>query len=151
MIYADDIIHIKTCLKPLHPPFVSRLLMVIPVVERIAPELAVSSEGIGRASRNRCGISLFIQLKKLRLGPGVRTVGSDIDGDISDDHYPVFVGVFLERLPLLVEFKLLESVEIRLILKKLRIPLHSLLLAKSDIIIPEQVTLSLVMVLDRHV
>ena len=40
MVYSYSIVKVKCPCHTLHPPVVARLLVIIPVIERIAPELA---------------------------------------------------------------------------------------------------------------
>ena len=88
------------------PPLISCISVVIPAVQRISPELSCCGKSVRRASGYSHRHILLIQLEKLRMSPGICTVHSYIDRDISDDLDTFFVGIFFQFHPLFIEFKL---------------------------------------------
>ena len=88
------------------PPLISGISVIIPAVQRISPELSGCGKSIWRASGYRCRYILLIQLEKLRMSPGIRTVHSYIDRNITNDLDAFFVGIFFQFHPLFIEFKL---------------------------------------------
>ena len=119
MIHPDYIIQLQTvCDAPL-PPGISGLLMVIPVIERIPPQLSVRRERVRRTSRHRSGSVVFVKLKQLMISPGVRAVRRHIDGYIPYDLHASGMRVFLQLLPLLHELILHEPKEAALLSRAL--------------------------------
>ena len=88
------------------PPLITSISVIIPTVKRISPELSCRRKSVWRAAGYCCRHVLFIQLKKLRVSPGICTVHSYIDRDITNDLDTFFVGIFFQFHPLLVKFKL---------------------------------------------
>ena len=95
MINPHHIIQFKTFGNPLNPPAVPGLPMMLPAVERIPPELSGSRKAVRRTAGHCYRLSLFVKLKQLRMGPGIRTVISHIDRNISNDLDALSVGIFL--------------------------------------------------------
>ena len=60
MINPQDIVQLETIGKAGNPPFIIRLPVVIPAVERISPELTCSGEAIRRAACYSKGYILLI-------------------------------------------------------------------------------------------
>ena len=96
---------------PAHPPCITGLFMVRPVIERIAPQLSGSGKRIRRTTRHRFRIALFIKLKQLRLRPCICTIQRHIDRYISDDGNSVFCRIGMKRSPLSVKQILLKAVK----------------------------------------
>ena len=74
--------------------------MIWPVIQRVAPELAVGGKVIRRAPGHAGKAALRVQLEQLAAHPCVYRVGGDIDGDVAEDLYALFVRVVLDLLPL---------------------------------------------------
>ena len=77
--------------------------MIIPSVKRIAPKLTCCAKCIWWAT---CYIDrniVLVKLEKFWISPCICTVKSNIDWDISDDLYSLFVGICLKGCPLLEE------------------------------------------------
>ena len=98
----------------LHPPIIACLPVVFPAVQGIAPQLPHSREAVRRAAGHRRGHIVPIQLKKLRMGPGIRAVHGHINGNISYDAHALAVGVLLKRPPLFIESKLQVLLELNI-------------------------------------
>ena len=88
------------------PPLISCISVVIPAVQWISPELSCCGKSVRRTSGYSHRHILLIQLEKLRMSPGICTVHSYIDRDISDDLDTFFVGIFFQFHPLFIEFEL---------------------------------------------
>ena len=101
-------------LHPVHPPEIALLLQIIPAVKGIAPELAVLREAVRRHAGDPLGDAVFIQLKNLRVRPGVRRIFCHIDGHIPEEEQTAVIAVFLQGKPLAHEDHLAEQVEVDL-------------------------------------
>ncbi len=77
-----------------------------PVVERVAPELAVGGKGVRRAAGHLRQVDLAIGLEELRVGPQIAGIRADIDGNVTHQLHAFAVGIGLEGVPLGVEEKL---------------------------------------------
>ena len=106
VVDADDVINRGGVLHPALPPGKVLCLVAGPVVERVAPELAVGRKGIRRAAGHLGQVDLPIGLEKLRPGPEVAGIRADVDGDIAHQLDALFVGVGLEGAPLREEEEL---------------------------------------------
>ena len=67
------------------PPFVTGCFVVIPVIERVAPQLSGSTEIIWRYSGYAGRVALRIELEQLLVRPDIGAVECDEDRDITDD------------------------------------------------------------------
>jgi len=95
--------------KPLDPPIVAVFFVSFPVVERIAPELSVFGEVVGRAAGNGFRVAfLGVELKEFWVLPDIGAVESNENRNIADDLDASFLGVFLNGSPL-PESKVLEE------------------------------------------
>ena len=110
MIDSDRIIKLRASLHSADPPAVSCLSVIIPVVQRIPPELSVSGKCIRRTSRDPGRFTVTVELEELPACPAVRAVHCHIDRNISDNADFLPVRIILQCLPLLREFKLQEAV-----------------------------------------
>ena len=106
MVDADDIVDGGGVLDTPFPPAEVLGLMAGPVVERVAPELAVGGKGVGRAPGHIGQMDGSIGLEQFRTCPEVAGVWADVDGDVSHQPDAVAVGVGLEGIPLGVEEEL---------------------------------------------
>ena len=150
MIDPHDVVEAAHVTDSCDPPAVSVLLHLIPVKERIAPELPVRREIIRRApgDLNRCQV--LIELELIRVGPDIDAVSRYIDRNIADNLDSILVGVGLELRPLSDEEELHCLPEINIIFifcpqlrKHLRLP-------EADIIIPLGPRAPFICVLERH-
>ena len=92
----------------LAPPSIAILLHTLPIVERIAPELTVGAEVIGRHACHCLGTKLSIEQEELVVCPDVGTVVGNVDGNVPDHGDAALVGVCLDLHPLTEEFILDE-------------------------------------------
>ena len=111
MVDAQDVVDGQGVAHPADPPGIVGLFVVGPVVEGIAPQLAVGGKVVGGTACHPAGMAVGVHLKELAARPGVGGVGRYIDGHIPHDPDAVGVGVGLEGLPLLVELILHKGPE----------------------------------------
>ena len=106
MVDANHIVDRGGVLHPAFPPCKALGLMAGPVVERVAPELAIGCKGIRRAAGHLRQVYLAVGLEQFRPGPQVAGIGADVDGDVAHQQDALAVGVVLQRVPLGVEEEL---------------------------------------------
>ena len=136
VVDADDIVKLFAPLHARNPPGIAGLLVVLPVVDGIAPALAVDGESIGRAARDIDWSPVRVHLEEVGIGPDVRTIFRHIDGDVTDDGNALLVRVLLQGLPLPLELELEELVEADFAGIGFLGPGIGLLLPKPDVVIP---------------
>ena len=95
MIHPHHIIQAEAVLHPRKPPGITGLLMALPAVERIAPQLTRCRKRIRRTSSYRLRLTLRIKLEQFRMRPAVRAVHGHINRNIPDDLHAVLIGVML--------------------------------------------------------
>ena len=115
MVHSYHIIQLVAMADPLYPPTKAFLFVHLPVIKRVPPELACSTERIRRASCHRLGIAVFIKFKQMCVSPRIRTVKSYIYRDIAYDLNAGFVGIGLKLNPLLHEHELVKLIKLYLI------------------------------------
>ena len=74
MVHPHIVIHGEAIFHPLQPPAVAGLLVRLPVIQRVAPELTGGGKGIGRDSCHTLGVAQLVELEELPVRPGIRTV-----------------------------------------------------------------------------
>ena len=136
VVDTGDVIKLGRSLDALKPPLVVGLLEIIPVVERIAPELTGSREIIRRTACHRDGIAVVIELEDLGICPGVGAVHSDINRHIAQDLDAQTVDIGAERLPLLIKLELQELPKNDLVAQLILVAFQSVLLAHFDVLGP---------------
>ena len=115
VVDADHVVNGGGVLHPALPPGKVRGLMPGPVVERVAPELAVGGKGVWRAAGHLGQVDLPIGLEELRVGPQVAGIRADIDGNVTHQLHAFCIGIGLEGVPLGVEEELHGLVIIHLL------------------------------------
>ena len=136
VIDPHDIIAPEAVGKPFHPPGKIRAPVILPIVNRISPQLSCRGEPIRRAPGHHRRISLVIQLEQLRMAPCVRAVKGHINRNIPDDLHAVLVCIRLERFPLPAEIVLLEPAELNLVRELLPASLQCFRFSQADIVVP---------------
>src|SRR3954468_8790978 len=104
-----DAHQVKEFERPAHaidPPFEIGGAQLLPVVKRIAPELARLGKIIGRHTRDHDRLSLFIKLKEFGMLPKVCGIMRDKNGQVSDDTDVALARVISQRVPLSKKKKL---------------------------------------------
>ena len=92
MINSHHIIEFHTVGHPACPPCITGLLMVLPVIKRISPELPGSG-------------------KSIRMRPCIRTVKRNVDRYISNDLHAFLICISFQFCPLFKKPVLLETVK----------------------------------------
>lgn len=67
MVDSDNVIQSKAPGDSCYPPVIAGISVMIPAIQRIAPQLSVCRKSIGRTTCNCGGFSLLIQLEHLRM------------------------------------------------------------------------------------
>ena len=116
VIHPDHIIQPEAILHPPDPPAVPGLLMIVPPVQRIPPQLSGCRKCIRRTSCHRLRTAILVKLEQLRTGPAVCPVKCHIDRDISQNPNPPSVRISFQLLPLTFKQVLLELIKKDLIL-----------------------------------
>ena len=92
-----EVEELEGALEPRGPPPVAAALHRRPVVERVAPQLALVGVGVGRGARDGAA------LEQLRVRAVVGAAGRDVDRDVADDLHAALGRVGPQRSPLAVE------------------------------------------------
>ena len=108
MVNAHDIHLLQDILETANPPVIAILLHNLPIILRVAPELACLAEIIRRYTGNLVRPAVLVQLEQLLMRPGIGTILGNKNRHISHDLDALVIGVLLQCLPLLVEDVLLE-------------------------------------------
>ena len=111
MINSHHIIEFHTVGHPACPPCITGLLMVLPVIKRISPELPGSGKSIRRASGNPNRNIILVKLEQFRLCPCIRTVKRNVDRYISNDLHAFLICISFQLCPLFKKPVLLETVK----------------------------------------
>ena len=109
VVKAHHVIHMGGGGQPLNPPAVARFRHGLPVVNGVAPELAVGGEAVRRAARHHLWVPGLVQLEEAAVDPHVRRVQRHINGHVADDANALAVGVGPQSPPLLPELILNEA------------------------------------------
>ena len=149
MIDPDDIEQRHAPCHAADPPGILLLFLCPPVIDRIAPQLAGCGKRVRRTACDHLRDMLRRHPEHLRMRPGVRTVERDIERNIADDLNPVFCCVFVQRGPLPVKQKLLETVEIHLLLQLQRRHIKHFGIALAVRILPVHPGCAVKMLLER--
>src|SRR5207237_9700279 len=96
--------------EPLEPPMEARSLERLPIIERVPPALAGRAEVVGRDAGNHRGLALRVEEEQLPVRPDVGAVVGDEDGEVADQPDAQLVALVAQRLPVVLEEELLESV-----------------------------------------
>ncbi len=81
----------------LHPPAVAPVAQGAPVVDRVAPELPLGREGVGRDAGHD------VVAEELGMADVVGAAGRDVDGHVADQAHAALVGIHAQCRPLAVE------------------------------------------------
>ncbi len=122
----------------------------VPVVQRVAPELAAGAEPVRRNPRDADGPAAFVQLKELRVRPDVGAVQRDVEGEVPDDADAARVGVGFEPPPLPEELELAELPELRFAPQGGAVSFHGRGPAQADVLRPGEPFAAAEMRLEGH-
>ena len=136
MVDTDGIVELARGAETPDPPAVAVVSHTVPVIERVAPELTVGGEVIGRDARDLRRAALIVELEVLALRPHVGAVERDIDRHVADDPDALLADIRAQRVPLAEEQILRENAEADILREKLLIPAqHFLAAAKTEILV----------------
>ena len=135
---------------PALPPGETGLFMVIPVVQGVAPVLALVGECVRRHTGHAGGPHILLELKEFWIAPHLRAVGGDIDGQVPDDGDALGVGIGFDRLPLAEEQVLQEHLESARLRQLRPVLLHGLGAAQAGLVGPVGQFLAAEVVLQRQ-
>ena len=125
--------------------------MIFPTVKRISPKLPCCGKCIRGTAGHRKGRTILIQLEKLRIGPGIRSVQRHINRNIPYNKDPLLIRIALQCEPLLRKQELLELIKGNLLRKLLTPFLQGLFPAELNILFPGQEAGSSKGILNGHV
>lgn len=111
VVDANDVAERKQRAHALYPPVVALLLVHRPGVERVAPELPVAAEVIGRDAGDGARAARGVEVEEFLVRPDVGAVRRHEDRHVADDVDAARIGVGLQRLPLAEEAPLAEAPE----------------------------------------
>ena len=88
------------------PPFVTGGGQQVPAINRISPELSGGAEIIRRNAGNYGRAAQIVEIEKFGVGPDVRAIVRNINGDVAHEADGALLAIPLELIPLLKEFEL---------------------------------------------
>ena len=97
VVDPGDVVELERAPQALGPPAVAAALERGPVVERVAPQLALVGVGVGRRARDR------VVGEQLRMRAVVDRAGRDVDRHVADQPHAARLGVLAQGGPLAVE------------------------------------------------
>ena len=152
MVNADHIVELLRAADAADPPAIAVACHRFVVVERVAPELPVGAEAVGRDAGDLNGDVAFVQLEHLGLCPHVGGVHRHIDGQVADDADAEGVDIVLERGPLAEEQKLNVGEQLHVVAQHAAVALNdrTVLAAANVLIVPLRPRLHAEVALERH-
>lgn len=81
------------------------------MIEGISPALTRLAEIVGGNTGDDGGKPRIVEIEEMLVGPDIRAVVGDEDGEIADDTDATVVGVFFQGIPLTAELILNEGLE----------------------------------------
>ena len=136
MVDSDSIVQPEALIQAGDPPLVSGLLVVIPLIQGVAPDLTVCGEGIGRTAGDGSGLVVLIQLEQVRMGPHIGRIQRNINGNITDDLDALVIGIILQLQPLLEELELQILLEFNIKVQLLPVVIQGIAPVQTDILRP---------------
>ena len=100
MVDAQSVANLELPGDPLEPPGVAVLLHLLPVEQRVAPQLAVGGETVRWAAGHLGGPAVLVQLELFRVGPHVGAVQGHIDGQVANNGDAFLIDILLQAPPL---------------------------------------------------
>ena len=97
VVDAREVEELEGAAQALDPPAVAPVAQRAPVVDRVAPQLALGGEGVGRDAGHD------VVAEELGLAHVVGAAGRDVDGHVADQAHAALVGVHAQCRPLAVE------------------------------------------------
>ena len=115
VVDAQDVIDGQRMADAADPPGIAGAAVVVPVVERVAPQLAVGGKVVRRAACHAAGLALGVSLEQLAACPGVGGIRCDVDGVIAHDGNALGFCIGVQAAPLAVELVLQKCPELDLL------------------------------------
>jgi hypothetical protein len=69
---------------PVDAPAITGRAQCVPIVDGIAPELALRTEIVGRDTGDKARTPKFIEEEELRIGPDIARIGGDKEREVSN-------------------------------------------------------------------
>ena len=135
VVDAGHVVELGSRRDAVDPPLVAGGLEVLPVIQRVAPQLAGRGEIVRRAARHADGMALLVQPEHLGVGPGVRAVHGDINRNVAKELDAQGIDVAAELLPLLIEQILKEFVEADVLVQIAAVGADGIGVAQADALI----------------
>ena len=117
MVDAQPIEHAARRVQAAQPPAELVAPHFFPVIQGVAPALAVGAEIVRGHARHAQGGEVLSELEKLRFGPGVGGIFGHIDGHIAKQGDALLIYIFAQRAPLAEKQPLAVAVEISVLLE----------------------------------
>ena len=108
MIEADQIHRLERVPQTRDPPRVTVFSHALPVVQRVAPQLAGVRKIVRRHARDHRRVALLVQQEELGVGPDLGRIAGDKDRHVAEDADPHLARPIVERRPLPEEEELAE-------------------------------------------
>src|SRR5215469_2950964 len=109
MIQTNYVRTLQQGAQAVEPPAVAAPPQRVPVVHRIAPELTLRAEVVGRHSRHETGPALPVQLEQFRVGPHVARVRGHEKRHVAYDSQSLGAGILLKAPALAEQEKLSKA------------------------------------------
>ena len=136
MVDADHVIELACAVDAAYPPAEAVLPHGVPVIQGVAPQLAVGGEVVRRDAGHRLGHQLLVQLEELRLRPHVGGIQRHIDGQVADDADALLVDIVPQKLPLGEEQELQVGEELHIVGQQRSVFLQNgLAFAQADVLV----------------
>ena len=114
MVDAHSVVQFQRKAHALDPPRILCMFVPGPVIQRVAPQLAVGRKIIWRAARHLFGQARLVQPEQLAPGPDIGRIGRDINGDIPQNAHALFIRISFQRTPLGKKLVLAEFPKVHL-------------------------------------
>ena len=85
MVDADDVEQARGRRDAALPPVEAVVAHPVPVVKRVAPELTVGGEAVGRAACHTRRHTVAVELEQVGIRPDVARIVGNVDGQVADD------------------------------------------------------------------
>ena len=135
VVYADNVIHLARAVYTAYPPAEAVRLHFIPIVQRIAPELAFGAEVVRRHPGYFYRQVLLVQLEELGLRPHVSGIHGNVYGYVAYYAYTEAVYICLQLCPLLKEQVLDVSEKLYILPEQLTVFRHCRGLSQAYILV----------------
>ena len=106
VVDAQDVVDEQGVADAADPPGVAGAAVVVPIIQGVAPQLAVGGKVVRRAACHAAGLAVGVGLKQFAARPGIGGVGGNVDGNITHDGYAFALGIGVQGAPLAVELVL---------------------------------------------